>query len=54
MRECGAPVSETKKAQDISYSRTFEPLLAGDRQTARCVAKARYALKWGPLEVSLS
>jgi hypothetical protein len=43
-----------EKAQDIGHSRTFEPLLAGDRQTARCVAKARNALKWGPFEVSLS
>jgi hypothetical protein len=47
MFECGAAVSETIKAQDISDSRTFEPLLAGDRQTARCVAKARNALKMG-------
>jgi len=54
MFECGAAVSETIKAQDISDSRTFEPLLAGDRQTEGCVAKARNASKWGPLEVSLS
>jgi hypothetical protein len=36
-----------EEAQEISDPRTFEPLLAGDRQTEGCVAKARNALKMG-------
>jgi hypothetical protein len=45
---------QNEEAQETSDPRTFEPLLAGDRQIEGCVAKARNASKWGPLEVSLS
>jgi hypothetical protein len=38
---------QNEEAQEISDPRTFEPLLAGDRQTEGCVAKARNALKMG-------
>jgi hypothetical protein len=40
--------------EDIGDSRTFEPLLAGDRQSEGRMAKARIRLKPEPLEVSLS
>jgi hypothetical protein len=37
-----------------SHSGTFEPLLAGDRQKEKRVAKARNPLQRGSFEVSLS
>jgi hypothetical protein len=47
-------VSRDENAEDISHSGTFEPLLAGDRQKQKRVAKARNALQKGSFEVSLS
>jgi hypothetical protein len=37
-------VSEAKRLKNIGYSRTFEPLLGGDRQRESRVAKARNPL----------
>jgi len=42
------------EAEDISRSGTFEPLLAGDRQKEKRVAKARNPLQRGSFDVSLS
>jgi hypothetical protein len=42
------------KAKQISHSRTFEPLLGGDRQKENRVAKAHIPLQRGSFEVSLS
>jgi hypothetical protein len=47
-------VSRDENADDISHSGTFEPLLGGDRQKQKRVAKARNALQKGSFEVSLS
>jgi hypothetical protein len=44
MSDCGAPVSDVKKLRNNGYSRTFEPLLAGDRQSEGRVAKPRKPL----------
>jgi hypothetical protein len=44
-----APVSVSETAEDIGLSGTFEPLLAGDRQTENGVAKARNPLQRGVL-----
>jgi hypothetical protein len=41
-------------AEEIGLSRTFEPLLVGDRQKQKRVAKARNPLQRGSFEVSLS
>jgi hypothetical protein len=46
--------SSDENAEDSSHSGTFEPLLAGDRQKQKRVAKARNALQMGAFEVSLS
>jgi hypothetical protein len=43
-----------ERAEDIGRSRTFEPLLAGDRQRQKRVAKARNPLQRSAVEVSLS
>jgi hypothetical protein len=43
-----------EEAEDTSHSGTFEPLLAGDRQRKKRVAKARNPLQRGSFEVSLS
>jgi hypothetical protein len=51
MSDCDTPVFEMK---NIGDSRTFEPLLAGDRQSEGRMAKARNRLKPEPPEVSLS
>jgi hypothetical protein len=51
--DCGAPVTG-QKAEGIGRSRSFEPLLAGDRQRQKRVAKARNPLQNGCIEVSLS
>jgi hypothetical protein len=53
MSDCDTPVFEMK-AEDIGASRTFEPLLAGDRQSGGRMAKTRNRLQPEPLEVSLS
>jgi hypothetical protein len=43
-----------ERVADIGRCRTFEPLLAGDRQKQKRVAKARNPLQRGAFEVSLS
>jgi hypothetical protein len=43
-----------ERAEDIGRSRTFEPLLGGDRQRQKRVAKARNPLQRSAVEVSLS
>jgi hypothetical protein len=43
-----------KKAEDIGHCGTSEPLLAGDRQKKKRVAKARNPLQKRSFEVSLS
>ena len=43
-----------RMADDIGRARTFEPLLAGDRQRQKRVAKARNPLQRSAFEVSLS
>jgi hypothetical protein len=53
MCDCGDPVFQTKAGQ-TSHSRTFEPLLGGDRQKKKRVAKAHIPLQRGSFEVSLS
>jgi hypothetical protein len=53
MSDCGAPVSEAKRLRNNGYSRTFEPLLAGDRQSEGRVAKARNPSIKRAFEVSL-
>jgi len=42
------------EAEEIDHSGTFEPWLAGDRQSESSVAKARNPCKGGFFEVSLS
>jgi hypothetical protein len=54
MPDCGAPVTEAEEAEDVSFCGTFEPLLSGDRQKEKHVAKARNPLQRCSLEVSLS
>ncbi len=54
MPDCGARVFKTKRLNKISYSGTFEPLLGGDRQREKHVAKAHNPLQRGSVEVSLS
>lgn len=49
--DCGAPVATTERIRD---SGTFEPWLAGDRQTPGGVAKPRDPNANGSFEVSLS
>jgi hypothetical protein len=44
----------SEKAEDIGPPMSFEPLLAGDRQSQKRVAKARNPLQSGYFEVSLS
>jgi hypothetical protein len=41
-------------AEDTGYSKTFEPLLAGDRLREKRVAKAHNPLQRESFEVSLS
>jgi hypothetical protein len=43
-----------QEVKDISHSGTSRPLLAGDRQKEKRVAKARNPLQRGSFEVSLS
>jgi len=43
-----------ERADDIGRARTFEPLLAGDRQRQKRMAKARNPLQRSAFEVSLS
>jgi hypothetical protein len=43
-----------ENAEDIGHPGTFEPLLAGDRQKEKRVAKARNPLQKRSFEVSLS
>jgi hypothetical protein len=43
-----------ERTEDIGRARTFEPLLAGDRQRQKHVAKARNPLQRSAFEVSLS
>jgi hypothetical protein len=45
---------QARTADDIGRCRTFEPLLAGDRQKQKRVAKARNPLQRSAFEVSLS
>jgi hypothetical protein len=52
--DCAAPVLRGEEAEDVGLSRSFEPLLAGDRQKQKRVAKARNPLQKGSFEVSLS
>jgi hypothetical protein len=47
-------VSETKRLKTSAIFGTFEPLLAGDRQKKKRVAKARNPLQKRSFEVSLS
>jgi hypothetical protein len=51
MSDGGVP---DQSAEHSSHFRTIEPLLAGDRQKEKRVAKARNRCKGGPFEVSLS
>jgi hypothetical protein len=41
MPDCGPAMPETKRLTILVFSGTFEPLLGGDRQTEKRVAKAR-------------
>jgi hypothetical protein len=50
--DCGDAVSAMHRRH--CSSGTFEPLLGGDRQTGKSVAKARNPLQVGYFEVSLS
>ena len=53
----GAPSAAIRcreKVETAGGSGTFEPWLGGDRQRVKSVAKARYPLRCGFLEVSLS
>jgi hypothetical protein len=43
-----------KEARETGQSRTIEPLLAGDRQTQKRVARAHNPLQRSAFEVSLS
>jgi hypothetical protein len=45
---------ETEDAAAIGRSGTFEPLLGGDRQNEKRMAKARNPLRRGAFVVSLS
>jgi hypothetical protein len=45
---------QDEKAEQAGHFRTFEPLLGGDRQKQKRVAKARNPLQSGTFEVSLS
>jgi hypothetical protein len=54
MPDCGAAMSETKRLKPSVIFGTFGPLLAGDRQTEKRMAKARNPLQRGCFEVSLS
>jgi hypothetical protein len=47
LRRCGVQDEQT---EDISQRGTFEPLLAGDRQKQKRVAKALNPLQKGPVE----
>jgi hypothetical protein len=47
-------MTRTEAAHDISHSGTFEPLLGGDRQKEKRVAKGHDPLQKGTFEVSLS
>jgi hypothetical protein len=47
-------VRNEKTEEDASHFRTFEPLLGGDRQSEKRVAKAHDPLQRGFFEVSLS
>jgi hypothetical protein len=53
MTDGGAGV-QREEAETIGYSGTFEPLLAGDRQREKRVAKAHNPLQRGSFAVSLS
>jgi hypothetical protein len=52
--DCGTAAVEPEMVEDMAVSITFEPLLGGDRQTEKHVAKARNRCKETPFEVSLS
>jgi hypothetical protein len=54
MTDCGGAVLQNEWAEHTSRFGTFEPLLGGDRQKEKRVAKARNPLQRGPFEVSLS
>jgi hypothetical protein len=54
MIDCGAQQPEPKGTKTAGFTGTFEPLLAGDRQREKRVAKARNSLKSVRIEVSLS
>jgi hypothetical protein len=50
----GARMSRDEGAEDTGYSKTFEPLLAGDRLREKRVPKAHNPLQRESFEVSLS
>jgi hypothetical protein len=54
MADCGAPVAEPEMTDGMAIPITFEPLLAGDRQIGKRMAKACHPLQRDCLEVSLS
>jgi hypothetical protein len=51
LRRRGVP---GESVEDFNRFRTFEPLLGGDRQKEKRMAKARNPLQTGSFEVSLS
>jgi hypothetical protein len=50
MSDCGPAMPETKRLTLLAFSGTFEPWLAGDRQTEKHVAKARIRCQEGALK----
>jgi hypothetical protein len=52
MPDCGAQMPEPKGTNTAVLAGTFEPLLAGDRQRDKRVAKARNPVKCVRFEVS--
>jgi hypothetical protein len=54
MTNRGGAVFPDESAEDTSHFGTFEPLLAGDRQKEKRVAKAHNPLQRGSFDVSLS
>jgi hypothetical protein len=54
MTDYGSAVFPDECVEDLSHFGIFEPLLAGDTQKEKRVAKARNPLQRGSFEVSLS
>jgi hypothetical protein len=54
MRDLRRSNVRSEQLEDIGYSGTFEPWLAGNRQREKRVSKPRNPLKWRSAEVSLS